>query len=64
MYIYHNKINDQLIAFSNLKAIAVNTGINKNTLDYQFIRKKREFYERPEFRIIRTELIKSKRKPG
>lgn len=61
MYIYHNKINDQLLAFSSLKAISINTGINYDTLIYQFSRLKREFYERDEFRVVRTELIRSER---
>lgn len=61
IYIYHNKTNGQLLAFSSLKAISVNTGIGYDTLIYNFSRQSKEFYERDDFKIVKTELIKSKR---
>lgn len=62
MYIYHNKTTDQLLAFSSIKAIHLNTGINLDTLYYQFTRCNNTLYEKEDFRIIKVDLIRSKRK--
>lgn len=58
MYIYHNRQTDALEAFGNLRALSNNTLIPYDRLVYQFGRKKRLRYERPnEFQIIKTKLI-------
>ncbi len=60
MYIYHK--NDDYRAFSSLRAVADNTGINYDTLLYNFSRKKAERMSITDgSRIIKTEVITSKR---
>lgn len=62
MYIFHNKTTNELIPFSNLPAISQNSTLNLDTLKYHFYRKKSKEWETDNFRIVRTDLIKSKRK--
>ncbi|WP_394749545.1 hypothetical protein [Spongiimicrobium salis] len=62
-YIYHNKETEEYKLFSSIKALSDNTGLNYDTLSYQFSRKGRLQYSKKDvFVITRTEAISSKRK--
>ncbi len=62
MYWYHNKINNEAFIFSSLTAITQTVGIEYETLIYHFSRKKRLEYKTDFMRIVRTDVISSKRK--
>ena len=60
MYIYHKEKDYK--AFTSLKALSDYSGINYDTLTYQFSRNKVERYEKNGFVIVKTEAISSPRK--
>jgi hypothetical protein len=61
IYIYHDKDIDQYIPFTALTTLSDATGMNIETLSYQFTRKKRASYEKNGIKIIKTELIRAER---
>jgi len=60
MYIYHKEKDYK--AFSSLKALSDYTGINYDTLTYQFSRNKVKRFNKENAIIVRTKTISSKRK--
>ena len=62
MYIYHNTTNNNITAFTTIKAVSVHLGINYDTLLYCFSRKKLNEYKQDNIRIIKVDPIKLKRK--
>lgn len=62
MFWYLDKQTKEAKIFTSVQAIEDNTSIKKDTLYYQFTRKKRDEYETKGFRIVKTKPLTSKRK--
>lgn len=62
MYWYYNKKTKEAAVYSSITAISNNTSLKYDSLSYQFGRKKRKEYETEDVRIVKTKLIRSKRK--
>lgn len=56
------KLKGDPVICGGITAISKETGISIDTLYYQFSRKKRKRYKRNGFIIIKTKVIRSKRK--
>jgi len=62
IYIYHNIANNDISAFTTIKAVSVHVGLNYDALLYCFSRKKLNEYRQDNIRIIKVDPIKLKRK--
>ncbi len=55
-YIYLNKETNEALIFKNMADMSRVTGIDYDTLKYQFSRKERNEYETSDVRIVKTDL--------